>query len=130
MIVDSSAIIAIAFEEPEAERLAVAIARTPVCHICSVNWLETMMVIESRAGTDAADDTLLILGQLGISILPFDAAYMHEAQEAWRRYGIGRHPAALNLGDCCAYAASRIEGRPLLFKGDDFGKTDVEKAIW
>jgi ribonuclease VapC len=96
----------------------------------SVNWLETMMVIEGRAGVLATDDALLILGQLAIGTLAFDAAHMHEAQEAWRRFGKGRHPAALNLGDCCAYAASKIEGRPLLFKGPDFEKTDVEKAAW
>jgi ribonuclease VapC len=53
---------------------------------------------------------------------------MHEAHEAWRHHGKGRHPASLNLGDCCAYAAARIEGRPLLFKGNDFAKTDEEKA--
>ena len=130
MIVDSSAILAIAFQEPEAVRLAAAIASAPERRILSVNWLETMMVVESRAGALAADDALLILGQLAVETLPFDAAHMHEAHEAWRRYGKGRHPAALNLGDCCAYAASRIEGQPLLFKGNDFGKTDVEKASW
>lgn len=130
MIVDSSAILAIAFQEPEAVRLAAAIASAPEQRISSVNWLETMMVVESRAGALAADDALLILGQLAVETLPFDAAHMHEAHEAWRRYGKGRHPAALNLGDCCAYAASRIEGQPLLFKGNDFGKTDVEKASW
>jgi ribonuclease VapC len=130
MIVDASAILAIAFQEPEAARFAAAIIDAPERHISSVNWLETMMVVESRAGALAADDTLLILGQLAVKTLPFDAAQMHEAHEAWRTYGKGRHPAALNLGDCCAYAASRIEGLPLLFKGNDFEKTDVEKAPW
>ena len=88
------------------------------------------MVLESRSGTLAADDLLLILGQLGIQLLPLDAVHMHEAHEAWRRYGKGRHPASLNLGDCCAYAAAKVEGRPLLFKGEDFTRTDVEKASW
>ncbi len=130
MIVDSSAILAIAFQEPEAVRFVSAIVDAPIRHMSSVNWLETMMVIESRAGLLAADDTLLILAQLEVETLAFDAAHMHEAHEAWRRYGKGRHPASLNLGDCCAYAASKIEGRPLLFKGNDFEKTDVEKAPW
>jgi ribonuclease VapC len=130
MIVDSSAILAIAFHEPEAGRFATAIVQAPECHMSSVNWLETMMVIEARAGAPAADDALVILGQLAVQTLPFDAAHMYEAHEAWRRYGKGRHPAALNLGDCCAYAVSRMEGRPLLFKGRDFEKTDVEKAPW
>ena len=130
MIVDSSAILAIAFQEPEAARFAAAILNATERRISSVNWLETMMVVESRAGALAADDALLILGQLAVETLPFDDAQMHEALEAWRNYGKGRHPAALNLGDCCAYAASRIEGLPLLFKGSDFEKTDVEKAPW
>jgi len=130
MIVDSSAILAIAFQEPEAVRFASAIVQAPKRHISSVNWLETMMVIESRVGTQAADDVLLILSQLEVEALPFDEAHMHEAHEAWRRYGKGRHPAGLNLGGCCAYSASKIEGRPLLFKGNDFEKTDVEKASW
>jgi ribonuclease VapC len=130
MIVDSSAVLAIAFQEPEAIRFASAIVQAPKRHISSVNWLETMMAIESRAGIQAADDVLLILAQLAVEALPFDAAHMHEAHEAWRRYGKGRNPASLNLGDCCAYAASKIEGRPLLFKGNDFEKTDVEKASW
>jgi len=128
MIIDSSAILAIAFQEPEARRFASAIVQASARHISSVNWLETMMVIESRAGAVAADEALLILSQLAIETLPFDAAQMQEAHEAWRRFGKGRHPAALNLGDCCAYAASKIERRPLLFKGNDFAKTDVEKA--
>jgi ribonuclease VapC len=130
MIVDSSAILAIAFKEPEGARFASAIVRAPLRHISSLNWLETMIVVESRAGTVGADETLLILAQLAVETLPLEAMHVHEAHEAWRRYGKGRHPAALNLGDCCAYAASKIEGRPLLFKGKDFGQTDVEKAAW
>jgi ribonuclease VapC len=130
MIVDSSAILAIAFQEPEGARFAAAIIQAPKRQISSVNWLETMMVIESRAGIQAADDVLLILGQLEVETLPFDEAHMHEAHEAWRRFGKGRHSASLNLGDCCAYAASKIEDMPLLFKGNDFEKTDVEKASW
>ena len=130
MIVDSSAVLAIALDEPEASRLASAIIEAPTRHISSVNWLETMMVIESRAGSLAADDVLLILAQLAVEALPFDEEQMHQAHEAWRRYGKGRHPAGCTLGDCCAYAASKAEGRPLLFKGNDFEKTDVEKALW
>jgi ribonuclease VapC len=130
MIVDSSAILAIAFQEPEAIRLASAIAQAPKRQISSVNWLETMMVVESRAGIQAADDVLPILAQLEVETLPFDEAHMHEAHEAWRRYGKGRHPARLNLGHCCAYSAAKTEGMALLFKGNDFEKTDVERASW
>jgi ribonuclease VapC len=130
MIVDSSAIVAIAFQEPEAERMAAAILQAPKRHISAVNWLETMMVLESRAGAAASDGALLILSQLAVGTLPFGEAHMQEAHEAWRLFGKGRHPAGLNLGDCCAYAAAKIEGRPLLFKGGDFEKTDIARANW
>ncbi|HEY3940351.1 MAG TPA: type II toxin-antitoxin system VapC family toxin [Bryobacteraceae bacterium] len=130
MIIDSSAILAIAFQEPEALRFAAAILESDRRQMSALNWLETMMVVEARFGASAADDTLLMLQQLTIGIVAFDASHMQEAHEAWRRYGKGRHPAALNLGDCCAYAASKIEDEPLLYKGADFEKTDVVKAAW
>ncbi|HEX4137053.1 MAG TPA: type II toxin-antitoxin system VapC family toxin [Bryobacteraceae bacterium] len=130
MIIDSSAILAIAFLEPEALRFAAAILESDRRQMSALNWLETMMVVEAGFGPSAADDTLLMLQQLTIGIVAFDATHMQEALEAWRRYGKGRHPAALNLGDCCAYAASKIEDEPLLYKGIDFEKTDVVKAAW
>lgn len=130
MIVDSSAVLVIAFQEPEAARFAAAILNSSQRHMSNVNWLETMLVVQGRWGASAADDALVLIQQLGIETLPFDASQMHEALEAWRRYGKGRHAAALNLGDCCAYAASKVEGRPLLFKGGDFDKTDIARAVW
>ncbi len=128
MIVDSSAVLAIAFQEPEAERFATAIAEAPERAMSAVNWLEVMMVVESRYGEESADDVLLILEQLGVEILPFDAEQANEARAAWQRFGKGRHPAGLDLGDCAAYAASVVTGRPLLFKGDDFLKAGVASA--
>jgi len=130
LIVDSSAVLAIVFQEPEAERLATAIANARDRSISAVNWLETMMVAESRFGPETAAEASLIFDELEIRILPADAQQMHEARAAWRRFGKGRHAAGLNLGDCCAYAAAMTEGLPLLFKGEDFGKTDVEAAAW
>ncbi len=130
MIVDSSAVLAIAFNEPEAERFATAIAQRPERSIAAVNWLEVMMVVESRHGEESADDVLLILEQLGVETLAFDAEQAYEAREAWRRFGKGRHAAGLNLGDCAAYAAAVVTGRPLLFKGNDFTQTDVVRAEW
>ena len=94
MIVDSSAILAIAFAEPEAARFAEAIVRAPVRHISNVNWLETMIVAEGRSGTPAADDVLLILAQLAVQTLQLDAVHVHEAQDAWRasvKNGARRH---------------------------------------
>lgn len=129
MIVDSSAVLAIAFQQPEAERFATAIAEAPEPAMSAVNWLEVMMVVESRHGEESADDVLLILEQLGVEILPFDAEQANEARAAWQRFGRGRHPAGLNLGGCAAYAASVVTGRPLLFKGDEFPRTGVASAI-
>lgn len=128
MVIDSSAILAISLLEPEALRLVKAIADADVRRMSAVNWLETLMVVESRQGVESADQTLLNLRDLDIELVPFDLEQMQEALLAWRRYGKGRHPAGLNLGDCCAYAAAITSGEPLLYKGADFQRTDVERA--
>lgn len=130
LIVDSSAILPIVFQEPEAERLATVIANARDRSISAVNWLETMMVAESRFGPECAAESSLSFDELEIRILPVDAQQVHAARAAWRRFGKGRYAAGLNLGDCCAYAAAVTEGLPLLFKGEDFRKTDVEIAVW
>lgn len=130
MIIDSSALLAIALAEPDASRLASAIIAAPSRKISAVNWLETMMVLESRAGTAAADDMSLMLSELEVETIPFDRKQAVEARSAWQRFGKGRHPAALNMGDCCAYATSITTGEPLLFKGRDFPATDVRPADW
>ena len=130
MIIDSSAIIAIVFEEPEAVRMAIAITGATRRRMSAVNWLETLMVVEGRHGVESADDALLILRELEVEALPFDRDQMVEARSAWQRFGKGRHPAALNLGDCCAYAAALTTGDELLYKGGDFSKTDIETAAW
>lgn len=130
MMIDSSAILAIALREPEAERMATAIAAAPVRRMSAVNWLETLMVMEGRHGEESADDTLLIMEYLEIDTVAFDREQVFEARAAWRRFGKGRHPAALNLGDCCAYAAAVTHSEPLLYKGEDFVKTDVVQVNW
>jgi ribonuclease VapC len=130
MTIASSAVLAIVFQEPEAERFAAAIASTPTRLMSTVNWLETLMVVEGRYGAESADDALLIMQSLDIQPLAFDREQMIEARAAWRRFGKGRHPAALNLGDCCAYAAALIRAEPLLYKGQDFSRTDITAAEW
>jgi ribonuclease VapC len=130
MTIDSSAVLAIVFQEPEAERFAAAIASTPMRLMSTVNWLETLMVVEGRYGAESADDALLIMQSLDIQPLVFDREQMTEARAAWRRFGKGRHPAALNLGDCCAYAVALTRAEPLLYKGQDFSKTDITAAEW
>jgi ribonuclease VapC len=130
MMIDSSAVLAIVFQEPEAKRMAAAIASVPVRRMSAVNWLEVLMVTEGRYGAESADDALLILQDLEVEAVPFDREQMLEARSVWRRFGKGRHPAALNLGDCCAYAAAVIGDESLLYKGDDFPKTDIPRAEW
>ena len=129
-MIDSSAVLAIVFQEPEARRMATAIVGSRERYMSTVNWLETLMVAEGKYGEASGDEALLILEQLEIVPVPFDAKQMHEAREAWRKFGKGRHPAALNMGDCCAYAAALEKGQPLLFKGEDFSKTDLEATPW
>lgn len=108
-----------------AEAIAAATERVmPV-----VNWLEVMIVVEGRFGRESANEARLILEELEIRPLPMDSRQLHEAVDAWRRYGKGRHPAGLNMGDCCAYAAAAVLGQELLCKGD-FERTDVARAEW
>ena len=130
MIVDSSALLAVVWNEPEAERLARALQAAPMRRIGVVNWFESMMVAEGRSGAASARALLLTLADLDIQPLAFDQGQMLAAYGAWQRFGKGRHPARLNLGDCCAYAAAVVSGEPLLFKGDDFSRTDVPAAVW
>ncbi len=88
------------------------------------------MVVEGRHNRQAADKTALTLHEFGIKSIPFDGKHISEAQATWRRFGKGHHPAALNMADCAAYATAVIAGEQLLFKGDDFAKTDVPRVEW
>ncbi|MGD0617727.1 MAG: type II toxin-antitoxin system VapC family toxin [Bryobacteraceae bacterium] len=130
MVIDSSAFLAILFEEPEAEAFARAIASDPVRLMSAVSWLETVLVAEGRLGAESADDALLILNDLEIQAVPFDLEQMRESRRAWRRFGKGKHPAGLNLSDCCSYALASTRSEPLLFKGNDFSRTDIPPAAW
>ena len=128
MIVDSSAIVAIALGEPEQVRLLRSLFRADAVRVSAPTWLETSMVLAPRLG----DRTAAVLGgielQFSIEVIPFDAAHAREALVAWRQFGRGQHPARLNFGDCISYAAARIAKEPLLFVGDDFSKTDIDAA--
>ncbi|MGH9468354.1 MAG: type II toxin-antitoxin system VapC family toxin [Terriglobales bacterium] len=130
MIIDTSALVALALREPEAERLAAAMVAAPICWAAAVSWLELRIVLESRMGPEAAAIAGELLARFEIRRLNFDETQVAAAFLAWQHYGKGRHPARLNLGDCCAYAASVTTGEPLLFKGNDFAQTDVEAAVW
>lgn len=119
---------AIVLREPEAARLSEALVGAVGSRISAVNWLECMMATEGRASAEGVHRAQLVLQDFQIQILAFDAEQARVAQLAFQRFGKGRHPAKLNLGDCCAYAAAMVTGAPLLYKGTDFDRTDVERA--
>ena len=129
IVVDSSALIAILRREPEADSFLQVIAATEGCLLSSVNLLETSMVLAGRAGDTATWAELdALIARAAMQVVAQDAALTEEARGAFLRYGKGRHPAGLNLGDCAAYALAKARGFPLLFKGNDFPKTDLIAA--
>ena len=128
MIIDTSALVAIFDQEPEAERIARTLAATPERMLSAANLLEVGIVMQARRGDDGARDVDLLLAKLRVEIVPFTARQAEIALKAFRRYGRGRHDAKLNFGDCFAYALAKDAAAPLLFKGDDFGQTDVLAA--
>ena len=128
MVVDSSAIAAILFGEGEAPAFLRALASSEAKLMSSVGHLEAAIVVEARKGEAGAKAYANLLAQVGVEVVAFDASQAEVALDAWRRYGKGRHPAGLNLGDCAAYALAAVSNQALLFKGDDFSKTDI--AEW
>lgn len=128
MVIDTSALVAVLFDEPERAHLVRLITADPRRLISAGTLLESSIVIEARRGEAAGRELDLLLHRLGATVVPFDDAQSTLARSAWRRYGKGRHAAALSLGDCFAYALSRLSGEPLLFTGTDFRLTDVAVA--
>lgn len=126
MVIDTSAIAAILFDEPDAAALEGKVADDPVRLMSAATFLEAAIVVEARLGDAGGREFDLWLHRADIEILGVDAEQADLARRAWRRFGRGRHPAALNYGDCFSYALAATSGEPLLFKGDDFTKTDVK----
>jgi ribonuclease VapC len=125
VVIDTSAVVAILGMEREAARLAEAIEADANRLLSAATLVETGLVIESRYGAAGGRELDVLVAKAGLSIEPVTAEQADVAREAWRRYGKGRHSAALNFGDCFSYALARTTGEPLLFKGDDFTQTDV-----
>lgn len=125
MIIDTSALIAILLDEPEAEELIRVIAKTPRCKMSSFSLLETGIVIEAKKGAAGGRELDLFILKARIEVISLDEEQSQMARDGWRKFGKGRHPAGLNIGDCCSYALALHSGEPLLFKGNDFAKTDV-----
>lgn len=125
MVIDTSAIAAILFGEAEADRFAAAIERDSLRLIAGGAALEMSIVVERTLGEAGGREFDLLVLRSGMEIVPFNADQLAVARQAYRRFGRGRHPAALNYGDCFSYALSKTSGEPLLCKGDDFTKTDA-----
>ena len=128
MIVDSSAVLAVLYREPDAERYETAIGTATGCRMSVANVLEASIVLEGRGGMAAGHELDTFLKDAAIEPMPVTVEHMEAARRAWRRFGKGNHPAALNYGDCFAYALADVTGEPLLFKGEDFARTDIEVA--
>lgn len=128
MIVDSSAVLAILLGELDAAYYEKAIAAALPCRMSAANLLETSIVVESRGGLSAGHELDVFLERAGIELVPVTPQQVEAARRAWRRFGRGNHPAGLNFGDCFAYALAEATGEPLLFKGNDFARTDIEPA--
>ena len=127
MVIDTSAVVAIALNEPDAAELELRIADDPLRLISAATVLEATIVLETRLGDAGGREFDLWLLKIGAEIVPVDAEQADAARRAWRRYGRGRHAAALNYGECFPYALARTRDEPFLFKGEDFANTDVNR---
>ena len=128
MILDTSALLAVLLDEPDADHFERTIGVAPVCRMSVANYLEAIMVIEGRLGDAGGREIDNYLEEAGVDLVSVTPEQAQAARMAWRRYGKGNHPAGLNFGDCFAYALAEVSGEPLLFKGEDFALTDVEQA--
>jgi ribonuclease VapC len=130
VIVDASAILAVYLKEDDAEHFARLMLNAETLYMSAPCYVELCLAAASKRGAEAVDDIDAQLALWGVEIIAFDQHAAKLAVSAFLRYGKGRgHPAQLNFGDCLAYAASKSEAMPLLFKGEDFVHTDVERAL-
>ena len=129
MIVDASALLAIVLDEPDGRRFAEVIAGSPHARMPAATWFEAALAVDTK-GDDLAsrrfDDAVR---SLRIELIAFTPVHAEHAREARRIFGKRRHPAQLNFGDCMVYGVAKAEREPLLFKGDDFSRTDIEPAL-
>ena len=125
MVIDTSALAAIFFHEPERDAFRNAIVAASSRLISAATVLEAGMVIEGRRGGGAGREFDLFVVRTQLQIVPIDAEFADLARSAWRKYGKGRHPAGLNFGDCFSYALAKSCGEALLAKGGDFDRTDI-----
>lgn len=128
MVIDTSALLAILQNEPERRAFNEAIEAADTRAMSMANFVETSIVLESRYGAEGVRDLDLFIERAAIELVDVTLPQGHAARRAFARYGKGRHPAGLNFGDCFAYALATERSEPLLFKGEDFEKTDVFRS--
>ncbi|MDW9844132.1 PIN domain-containing protein [Sinorhizobium meliloti] len=125
MIVDTSALVAILYREPQAASFVNYIHDAETTRISVANYIELSMVVESQLGPDGMRQAEAFFRRAGIIVEPVTLEHGELARQAFLDFGKGRHKAGLNFGDCFAYALAKASGEPLLFKGNDFSQTDV-----
>jgi len=128
MIIDTSAIIAILFDEDDAMSYAKAITEADSCRMSAATFVETAIVVEAQTRNNGGRQLDAFIRRAGIVIEPVTEEQAHIARQAFIDFGKGRHAAGLNYGDCFSYALSKASREPLLFKGKDFAKTDLSAA--
>ena len=125
MVIDTSALVAIFLSEPERQSFLDDIIAAETRLVSAATVLEAGRVLETRRGESAGREFDLFVVRANLQIIPVDAEQADLARSAWRKYGKGRHPAALNFADCFSYALAKATGEPLLAKGTGFASTDV-----
>jgi ribonuclease VapC len=129
MVIDTSALLAILLDEPDRRRYTEAIEAAPDRSMSAATFVEVSIVIEARYGAEGMRDLDLLIERAGIELVDLDPRQAAVARHAFTRFGKGRHPAALNYGDLFSYALARSRDQRLLFKGDDFSRTDLVAAV-
>jgi ribonuclease VapC len=129
VVLDTSALVAILLGEAERDQFIAALAEATDPLISAGTLLEASIVVQSKLGNDGLADLDELLATAGVRCVAVDLAQVHAARKAFAQFGKGRHAASLNYGDCFAYALAKLAQTPLLFKGDDFGQTDVIAAL-
>jgi len=128
MILYSSALVAVVLAEEGSEALLAKIRTAPVVGLGAPTLAETLVVLARRLGGDPATQLFDLLQEMDAEVIPFTEDHSRVALDAYLRFGKGRHPAALNFGDCLAYAAASVADEPLLYVGGDFEQTDLDSA--
>lgn len=129
LVVDSSALLAILFDELERHAFEARINAAEEVLLAAPSYVEAMIVARSRRGAKGGEALRTLIREMHIEVTDFTEDMAEAANRSFQRYGKGRHKAGLNFGDCMAYALAKSLGAPLLFKGNDFIHTDIEAAL-